>query len=237
MSRPRHVDEPNRTRGADSGIQALSTVRRVVDDGAVNHQHERRTAATTGLVWVTAALGLGLVMWWALRTLDVRGPWFALVVVWAPMTALGTVSHVTPIRLPERFHRLRPFEVDGRRYELLGVRVAKSMLRRGPAAWFNPRLHLPATRDAESLARLDAAMRNAEASHALLFVAVLPVVVHALVRGWWAAAAWTLAFDVLLNGYPFVLQRYNRGRLETARRDLEPASGRPDRADPRPSGA
>jgi hypothetical protein len=222
--------------GRSIGIQALCTVRRVMDDGPVDEQPERRHAATVALVWVTAALVLGLVMWWAVRTLDVRGPWFALVVVWAPMTALGTVSHVTPIRLPARFHRLRPFEVDGRAYELLGVRVAKSLLRRGPASWFNPRLHLPATRDAESLARLDAAMRNAEASHALLFVAVLPVVVHALARGWWAAAAWTLAFDVLLNGYPVILQRYNRGRLEAARQHLGPGPGHADRVEGRPSG-
>lgn len=208
-----------------------------MDAGAVNHRPEPRRAATTALVWVTATLVLGLVMWWAVHTLDVRGPWFALVVVWAPMTALGTVSHVTPIRLPEQLHRLRPFEVDGRVYELLGVRVAKRLLRRGPATWFNPRLRLPATRDAESLARLDAAMRNAEASHALLFVAVLPVVAHALVRGWWAAAAWTLAFDVLLNGYPVMLQRYNRGRLQATERHPGPGPGRAGGAERRPSGA
>jgi hypothetical protein len=165
------------------------------------------------LVIVAAAFALMLVMWWAVRTLDPRGPWFALVVVWAPMTALGTVSHVVPIHLPDRFHRLRRFETDGRCYERLGVRSFKRLLRRGPATWFNPRLRLPAERDAVSIARLDAAMRTAEASHAVLFVAVLPVVVHALVRGWWAAAAWTLGFDVLLNGYPVMLQRYNRARL------------------------
>jgi hypothetical protein len=167
------------------------------------------------VVWLAATSSLAVVLWWAWRALDVQGPWFALVVVWAPMTALGTVSHVTPVRLPEGFHRLRPFELDGRCYELLGVRVVKRMLRRGPATWFNPALRLPPTRDAESLARLDAAMRTAEASHALLFVAVLPVVVHALVRGWWAAAGWTLLFDVVLNGYPVMLQRYNRARLRT----------------------
>lgn len=168
-------------------------------------------------MWLAAAAGLGVVLWWAVRVLDPRGPWFALAVVWAPMTALGTVSHVTPIRLPDEFHRLRPIERDGRMYEMLGVRLVKRLLRRGPAAWFNPNLHLPSTHDAESLARLDAAMRNAEATHALLFVAVLPVVVHALLRGWWAAAAWTLLFDVALNGYPVMLQRYNRARLATSR--------------------
>jgi hypothetical protein len=148
-----------------------------------------------------------------LRSLDPRGPWFAFVVVWVPMTALGSLSHLTPIRLPEAFHRLRPFEADGRIYERLGVGLFKRALRRGPATWFNPRLRLPATRDAASLARLDAAMRNAEATHAVMFVVTLPVVVHAVARRWWRAAAWTLLLDVVVNGYPVMLQRYNRARL------------------------
>jgi hypothetical protein len=147
------------------------------------------------------------------RTLDPRGPWFALAVVWLPMTALGTISHIVPLRLSERFHRLRPVEIEGRVYERLGVRVFKRALRRGPATWFNPSLRMPACRDPESLARLDAAMRNAEATHAVLFVATLTVVAHAVARRWWTAAAWTLAFDVLMNGYPVMLQRDNRARL------------------------
>lgn len=169
------------------------------------------------------------------RHLDPKGPWFALAVVWIPMTALGTLSHVMPIRLPERFHRLRPFELDGQIYERLGVRSFKRALRRGPATWFNPSLHMPAIRTADSLARLDAAMRNAEATHALLFVATLPVVAHAVGRRWWAAAAWTLGLDVLLNGYPVMLQRYNRGRLANVRgRDEGGVTRRPAAAEHHP---
>jgi hypothetical protein len=43
---------------------------------------------------------------------------------------------------------------------------------------------------------------------------MLPIVVHAMARGWWIAASWTFVFDVLVNGYPVILQRYNRARLE-----------------------
>jgi hypothetical protein len=56
-------------------------------------------------------------------------------------------------------------------------------------------------------------MRDAEASHFILLVATLGVVAHAVARGWWGAAVWTLLFDVLLNGYPVMLQRYNRALL------------------------
>ncbi len=73
---------------------------------------------------------------------------FALVVVWLPLAwfaLLGRVLAGRPVlRLPARVHALRAFERDGRVYELLGVRVAKSLLRRGPLAVFAPDLHLPA---------------------------------------------------------------------------------------------
>jgi hypothetical protein len=47
----------------------------------------------------------------------------------------------------------------------------------------------------------------------VLFVATLPIVVGAVSQGWWVAAVWTFVFDVLVNGYPVMLQRYNRAGL------------------------
>lgn len=162
------------------------------------------TVATSVAVAVLVAGG---------RWLGADSAGFALLAVWVPMTWLGTLSRVVRPRLPGAYHRLRPFELDGRVYERLGVRVVKRLLRRGPLAVFNPDLHLPAERSPERLAHLDQRMRDAEAAHALLFVATLGVVAHALAQGWWTAAALTLLFDVLLNGYPVMLQRYNRALL------------------------
>ena len=53
-------------------------------------------------------------------------------------------------------------------------------------------------------------MKDAETSHLVLLVATLGVVINAAARGWWLAAGLTLLFDVLVNGYPVMLQRYNR---------------------------
>lgn len=165
--------------------------------------------------WVSApavAL-LVLVLAASVRWLGGASGWFAFVVVWWPMVWVGSMSRVVQLRLPDGYHRLRSFERGGRVYERVGVRVAKAALRRGPLARFNPDLHLPAERTPERLERLAQRMRDAEASHAALFVACLPVAVHAGVRGWWLAAVLTVAFDVLMNGYPVMLQRYNRARL------------------------
>jgi hypothetical protein len=163
---------------------------------------------------VTGATGIaGALLAWSLRAFGPRAFAFAFLVVWLPMVWLGLVSRVVVPRLPERYHRLRGFERDGHLYELVGVRVVKGLLRRGPFAAFNPGLHLPAERTPKNLARLDQRMRDAEASHFILLVLTLAVVVNALVRRWWSAAASTLVFDILMNGYPVMLQRYNRALL------------------------
>lgn len=158
-----------------------------------------------------AVLLAGLVL--AVRWLGGSSGWFAFVVVWWPMVWTGTLSRLVLVRLPEGYHALRRWEEGGRVYERLGVRAAKAVLRRGLLARFNPDLHLPRERTPVQLEHLAQRMRDAEASHAVLFVATLPVVAHAVLQGWWLAAALTLAFDVLMNGYPVMLQRYNRARL------------------------
>lgn len=172
----------------------------------------------TGRVRTALAVTLGTavvvaLLVWSWHAFGGDSVGFAFLVVWLPMTWLGSLSRVVTPRLPAALHRLRPWERSGRVHELLGVRVVKWLLRRGPLAVFNPGLHLPHDRTPEELARLDGRMRDAEASHAILLVAGLAVVAHAAARGWWSAAAWTLVFDVLVNGYPVLLQRYNRAIL------------------------
>ena len=160
-----------------------------------------------------AVVMLLVVLVLAARWLGAASGRFAFVVVWWPMVWVGTMSRLVQLRLPEGFHVLRPFERGGRVYERVGVRVAKAALRRGPLARFNPDLHLPSERTLAQIEQLAQRMRDAEASHAVLFTATLPVVGHAVVRGWWLAAVLTFVFDVLMNGYPMMLQRYNRARL------------------------
>jgi hypothetical protein len=168
------------------------------------------------LLFVAAATAVAArLLVWGARRFGARSATFAFLVVWAPMAWLGTVSRVVQPRLPGSYHELRDVERDGALYEMLGVKVFKRLLRRGPLAVFNPELHLPTERSPERLARLDQKMRDAEASHGILLVATFGVAVHAAVRGWWASAGLILLFDALMNGYPVMLQRYNRALLLT----------------------
>lgn len=54
----------------------------------------------------------------------------------------------------------------------------------------------------------------AETGHAFIFVLMLLFSSYALLRGWFDAVGWMLAFNVIINGYPIMLQRYNRIKLQ-----------------------
>ncbi|MCB0999638.1 MAG: hypothetical protein KDB40_10105 [Acidimicrobiales bacterium] len=155
------------------------------------------------VIGTVVLVGIGLAF-------GVDGGVFAVTAVWVPMVCVGTASRVIPIRLPRAYHRLRPFEASGRVYELLGVRVVKRLLRRGPIAWFNPGLHLPRDPTPAAVATLEGRMCAAEASHTSLAVVAFVVAGHAVARGWWTAAGWSVAANLVMNVAPAALQRYNR---------------------------
>lgn len=170
-----------------------------------------------------ATVAAVVLLTWGRRRFGAASGRFALLAVWVPMTWLGTISRVAQPRLPNSYHRLRAWECDGRVYERLGVRVAKNLLRRGPLAVFNPQLHLPARRTPEQLAHLEQKMKDAEASHAILLCATVGLAARSARRKRWRSAGSMLLFDAVMNGYPVMLQRYNRALL--ARRYGQVRSG------------
>jgi hypothetical protein len=133
------------------------------------------------------------------------------------MMWVGVASRLAPVTLPQGYHLIRPVERTGRMYEYLGVRLAKTMLRRGPLAVFNPGLRLPAHRTPQRLRALEAAMCQAEASHMAAMVPVVGFAGYAALHGWWTATGWALTANLLVNGYPVMVQRYNRAWLARLR--------------------
>jgi hypothetical protein len=199
--------------GRHLGRAATDTGLRSPAGGAARAYGVRKALLVAGVT-----IGMAALMAWSLRVFGARSAWFALVVVLLPLAWFALLGRILALRrpvlrLPAHVHALRAVERDGRLYELLGVRVAKWLLRRGPLAVGAPDLHLPAEPTPANLAVLDERMQQAEAIHEILLVVTLAVAVNAAVRGWWAAAGWTLLFNILFNGYPAMLQRYNRALL------------------------
>jgi Glycosyl-4,4'-diaponeurosporenoate acyltransferase len=164
------------------------------------------------------ALGVVAVIGGAVRGAGADSVLVAFLVVWSPMAWFALVWRWYDLRLPASVHQLRPFERDGRIYVLLGVRLAKALLRRGPLTVFNlPRMRLPDRGTEEGYAAFEARMQAAEAVHGVMFAVTVPVAVGAALAGELRWAAWVALFNLVVNGYPAMLQRYNRARLAERR--------------------
>ena len=158
-----------------------------------------------------AVAGLSL---WCLDAFGFRSPIFAFLVNWLAMSWVAVTGRVIPYSCPPACYDIKPFERTGQLYERLGIRLFKKLVRRGPLSIFSPTLRLPKERTLSALQELDHEMRKAEAGHATIFMLMLAFIVYALIRKWFDAALWMLAFSVIINGYPMMLQRYNRIKLQ-----------------------
>jgi hypothetical protein len=157
---------------------------------------------------VTAAVLL--LVWWTVASFGARSLVSAFLVNWLAMSWAAMVGQAVRFRLPAKYYQARSFEGDGRIYERLGVRVFKMAVRRGPLAILSPTLRLPQERTVPALRALEGEMEIAEAAHLLVFFLVTVGAAAALVKGWLDAAGWLMLLNVLFNGYPVLLQRYNR---------------------------
>ena len=147
------------------------------------------------------------------QMIGVRNPGFAFIVNWMVMTWVAIFGAATglPIPVPNSYYRIRQFESDGQLYELLGVRAFRTLLMRSPFGLLNSTIQYAGSRS--SLDVLDANMRGSEDAHLLIFLIVTVLCGCAAAIGWWDLSAWLMVFNIPINVYPMMLQRYNRARL------------------------
>jgi hypothetical protein len=165
-------------------------------------------------VFALATLGVVLLVIWALDAFGFRSPVFAFLLNWLAMSWVALAGQAIPFALPASYYDIKDFERTGRVYERLGVPLFKKLVRRGPLAIFSPTLRFPKAKTIAALQHLDHEMRKAEAGHVFVFLLMLVFSSYALLNAWFDAAGWMLAFNVLINGYPIMLQRYNRILLQ-----------------------
>ncbi len=163
---------------------------------------------------VGATVAVILLGVWSFDSFGFRSPLFALLVNWLVMSWIAIVGQVAHFSFAASYYKPRPFERTGQIYERVGIRLFKSLVRRGPLAVFSPTLRFPTEKTVAALRALDDKMRQAETGHALIFVLMLLFAGYALISGWLDAVVWLLLFNILINGYPIMLQRYNRIKLQ-----------------------
>jgi hypothetical protein len=151
---------------------------------------------------------------WSLDSFGFQSPVFAFLVNWLVMSWVAVNGQVVHLSFAPSYYDIKPFEQTGQVYERLGIRLFKRLVRRGPLSMFSPTLRFPKDKTIPALRTLETEMRKAETGHVLIFVVMLLFVCYALLQGWLDAVAWMLLFDILINGYPIMLQRYNRIKLQ-----------------------
>jgi len=151
-----------------------------------------------------------LLLWWIVTAYGARGVISAFLINWLAMSWAAIAGQAVRFRLPQEHYRLRAFEQDGRIYECLGVRLFKMLVRHGPLAILSPTLRMPAQRTVPALRALEGEMETTEAAHMIVFILMTLAALAALLKGWLDASLWVMVFNILLNGYPVLLQRYNR---------------------------
>jgi hypothetical protein len=172
------------------------------------------------LIAITGA-AIALIVW-VFVSFAFRSPIFAFLINWLVISWVAILGQfVTFPYFPSTYYEIKPFEQSGRVYERLGISLFKKMVRRGPFSVFSPTLRFPAQKTAPALKNLENEMRKAETSHMAIFFMVLLPGIYALFKGWFDAAAWFLLFNTLFNGYPVMLQRYNRIKIKEIIRTVD----------------
>jgi hypothetical protein len=165
-------------------------------------------------LFVVATIAAVFLIIWSLDAFGFRSPIFAFLVNWLAMSWVAIVGQTVHISLPFQYYDIKPFEQTGQVYESLGIRFFKKLVRRGPLSIFSPTLRFPEEKTIPALKHLEAEMLKAETGHVFIFMLILLFCIYALLRGWLDAAGWMLAFNIVINGYPIMLQRYNRIKLQ-----------------------
>ena len=123
-----------------------------------------------------------------------------------------------------RYFNLRPFELDGRLYELLGVRQFKRFASAGD--FFNDRRRrsdpeFRNVRNYSSAIEWEARTRFNELAHLGNLVFSVVMLVWLCLEGRFTWIVPILFLNLILNVYPIMLQRYNRARIRRIRRMRE----------------
>jgi len=166
------------------------------------------------ILFTVATIATVFLMAWSINSFGFRSPVSAFLVNWLAMSWVAIMGQIIQFSFPPRCYDIRPFEQTGQLYERLGIRLFKRLVRRGPLSIYSPTLRFPKEKTASALMGLENEMRKAETGHVITFILMLGFVGYALLKGWLDVVVWMLLFNVLFNGYPIMLQRYNRIKLQ-----------------------
>jgi hypothetical protein len=143
-------------------------------------------------------------------------PAFAFGLAWGPNGMFLTWFMRGALHLPCFLVAVHPMEPV--LYRWLGVGFVKRIVATSmwPLLNFQEPPTKPKSRE-ELLDRIELSTKGAEVCHGATFVLAFLVALFLLAVRRFPEAMWIVAFNVLLNGYPVMLQRVNRWRVQQIR--------------------
>lgn len=113
------------------------------------------------------------------------------------------------------YYSLRQWEQQGKLYEYLGINLFRKIL-----VWIGweklNKKSNPVEKNVQALQHNLLKTKKAEFGHLVIFLVVLAVTAYVILASSIRDAIWLIFFNILLNLYPVLLQRYNRPRIERA---------------------
>ncbi len=138
---------------------------------------------------------------------------FALFVNLILMAFFAMLIGLFKPNLSMRYFESGRFEQNGSIYRRVGLKYFLIMLRLIGSEKLR-RETAPLHKDVEALARFEHQTRVSEASHVLVAVCVVVITIYVGFAYGLGSVIWLLVFNLLLNVYPVMLQRYNRPRAQ-----------------------
>jgi Flp pilus assembly protein TadB len=117
--------------------------------------------------------------------------------------------------LTSPYYTSKTWERKGQLYEYCGINLFRKLLVLIGWEKLNKKSN-PVEKSAKALAHNLLRTKKSELGHLIIFFIVLGVSVVVIVNSGLRNAVWLITFNIILNLYPVLLQRYNRPRIERA---------------------
>jgi hypothetical protein len=164
------------------------------------------------LVIIATGVGTGLFITMFGR-LDLTSVFFSWTLNFSLMFCYSVIESQLKPSLQSTYFTSKAFEQQGKIYTLLGVLIYRKFLVCTHWEKLSQKAN-PVKKSLEALRKYEHATRVSEFGHTLIALVVLVFTVYVSMKYSAKEAVWLFLFNILLNIYPIMVQRYNRPRVQ-----------------------
>ncbi|HXF77586.1 MAG TPA: hypothetical protein VN598_01875 [Usitatibacter sp.] len=146
------------------------------------------------------------------QVIGFTSPWMVLLLFFCFLGLAKIAEPVYMLKLPASVRGLRPWELRGDVYRMLGVPGFGALLRNTPLRFANTTVYV--SRQRRDPALICRQVESAEAIHFWGTLVLVPYLAFCLWTGRWNVLGAFLAVQVIGNAYPIMHLRSVRGRLD-----------------------